>query len=119
MKQRRQIQETFTNVWRIFVQAIPVFVMISLIPLIRNDYVLLGVYAAIIAVSLVIRYDHKDWLFLVFGCLIMIVSESLFVSTGVESFERNSLFGLMPVWLPVLWAYAFVVMKRTIRILDA
>ena len=48
----------------------------------------------------------------------MIVSEYLFISTGVETFNRNSLFGLMPLWLPFLWGYAFVVMKRVIVVLD-
>ncbi len=48
----------------------------------------------------------------------MIISEYLFIKTGVETFTRNSLFGLMPLWLPFLWAYAFVVIKRAIKILD-
>ena len=54
---------------------------------------------------------------LVFGFFAMIASEYLFISTGVEKFERNSLLGLMPLWLPFLWAYGFVAIKRAISIL--
>lgn len=48
----------------------------------------------------------------------MIISEFFFVSTGVETFVRNTLFGIMPIWLPFLWGYGFVDIKRAIQILD-
>lgn len=48
----------------------------------------------------------------------MLIFESIFILTGVEVFQRNSLFGIMPLWLPFLWAYGFIAIKRTIRILD-
>ena len=106
------------KVLQIFLNTIPVILMIALIPVFKNDYVLTGIYALIIAVSFAIKYEQKDYLFFVFGFIIMIISEYFFVSTGVETCVRNSLFGLMPLWLPVLWAYGFVAMKRVIIILD-
>ena len=48
----------------------------------------------------------------------MIIAEYFFVSTGAETFLRKSLFGIMPLWLPFIWAYAFVAMKRAINILN-
>jgi hypothetical protein len=54
---------------------------------------------------------------LIFGFFIMIVAEYFFVMTGVETFRRNTLFGLMPLWLPFLWAYGYVAIKRAIEIL--
>jgi hypothetical protein len=48
----------------------------------------------------------------------MIISEFFFISTGVETFVRDSLCGMMPLWLPFLWAYAFVAMRRAMIILD-
>lgn len=48
----------------------------------------------------------------------MLISEYFFISTGVEIFLRHSLFGIMPVWLPVLWAYGFVVISRSLKILE-
>lgn len=97
--------------------ASPVLIMIGLIPFIKNDYLLTLIYILISAVSLFIKRESKDIFFLILGFFVMIVSEPLFISTGVETFNRNSLFGLMPVWLPFLWAYGFVVIKRYIIIL--
>ena len=110
MKIKDKVLQTFLN-------TVPIIIMISLIPVFKNDYILTGIYALIIAVSFAIKYDQKDYLFFIFGFIIMIISEYFFISTGVETFIRNSLFGLMPLWLPVLWAYAFVVIKRAIIIL--
>jgi hypothetical protein len=106
------------KVFSIFLNAIPLLVMIGLIPLVANDYVLTAIYVVIIFISLAVRREHNDLLILAFGFVIMIVSESIFVSAGVEFFNRNSLFGLMPFWLPFLWAYGFVAIKRSIQILD-
>ena len=103
---------------RIFLNALPILIMIALIPLVQNDYVLTGIYLVIIAVSLSIKYTENDFLVLCFGFVIMIVFEYIFISTGVETFIRNSLFNLMPLWLPFLWAYGFVAMKHAIKILD-
>ena len=106
------------KILKIFLNTIPIILMIALIPVFKNDYLLTGIYALIIIVSFAIKYEQKDYLFFIFGFFIMIVSECLFVSTGVETFIRDSLFGLIPLWLPVLWAYSFVAMKRAIIILD-
>jgi len=103
---------------RILIQVIPVILMIVLVPLIKNDYYLLAADAAIIVIALFIKYEKRDWVFLLFGFFIMIISEYIFTSTKVETFNRNSLFGLMPIWLPFLWAYSFIVLKRAIMILS-
>lgn len=92
--------------------------MIGLIPFVGNDYLLAGLYIAIIAIALIIKREPKDITILIFGFFVMIASEYLFVSTGVETFNRNSLLGVMPLWLPFLWAYGFVAIKRGADILD-
>lgn len=102
----------------IFLNSIPILIMIGLIPVIENDYLLTLIYVVIIAVSLIVRLESKDILFLIFGFCIMIIFEYLFISTGVEIFNRNSLFGLMPLWLPFLWGYGFVAIKRSVNILN-
>jgi len=98
--------------------SIPILLMIGSIPIVKNDYLLALLYLAIIVISLKIRFEPKDILFLLLGFCVMIVSEYLFISTGVETFKRNSLFGVMPLWLPFLWAYGFVVIKRFVTILS-
>ncbi|MDE2019903.1 MAG: hypothetical protein KGJ13_06190 [Patescibacteria group bacterium] len=106
------------KIWRIFLNAVPVLLMIVLIPLIQNDYVLAAVYAAIIAAAFLAKRGRHDTTVFVFGFFAMIVFEYLFVSTGVETFNRNSLLGLMPIWLPFLWGYGFVAIRRAVEILD-
>lgn len=90
-----------------------VFVMVGLVPTIRNDVVLTAVYAAIVAAMFAIQWRRKDLIVFVFGLFVMTCMEYLFVTTGVETFLRHSLFGVMPLWLPVLWGYGFVVIRRT------
>lgn len=93
--------------------------MVGLIPFVQNDYILTIIYIGIILISLrLISVNKVDVIVLVFGFFIMIVSEYFFISTGVEIFIRNSLFGLMPIWLPFLWAHGFVAIKRVVMILD-
>lgn len=92
--------------------------MIGLIPFIQNDYFLTLVDIGIIVAVLVTKYESKDILFLLVGFFVMTVSEVFFVSTGVETFTRNTFFGVFPLWLPVLWAYSFMAMKRVIVILN-
>lgn len=94
--------------------------MVGLIPLVQDDFLLTLYYIVIITVSLIIiKHKKKDNIVLVFGFIIMIVFESIFIKTGVETFTRNSLFGSMPLWLPFLWAYGFVAIKRSVEILDS
>jgi len=92
--------------------------MIGLIPFVQNDYVLTAVYVGVIIVALTIKRTPNDLLILIFGFVIMVISETLFISSGVETFNRNTLFGLMPLWLPFLWAYGFVAIKRSIEVLN-
>jgi hypothetical protein len=96
----------------ILLNALPILVMIGLIPLVLNDYLLTVVFVLIIIVSLAIKRTSFDLTALILGFVLMTIAEYLFVSTGVETFSRNSLFGVMPLWLPFLWAYGFVAIKR-------
>jgi len=99
--------------------AIPTLIMIGLIPLVANDYLLVGLYLVIIIIALSIKRTPLDLTALIAGLVLMTFAEYLFVSTGVETFTRNSLFGIMPLWLPVLWAYGFVAIKRIVYIMGA
>ena len=102
---------------RLALLAAPVVFMIVLIPYVQNDFLLAGIYILIIAISS-LRYGRHDLLFLVVGCVVLFASEYLFISTGVETFERKSLLGVMPLWLPLLWAYVFVAIKRGVLIIE-
>ena len=102
----------------ILANTIPVLVMLALIPLVPNDYNLSLVYTLIIVAAFYVKREKNDLLIFIFGFFVMTIFENLFVKTGVETFQRNSLLGIMPLWLPLLWAYGFVAIKRSINALD-
>jgi len=102
---------------QIFLNALPVLLMIGLIPFVSNDYTLALLYMVIILASFAFRRVSNDLVIFAFGFIVMIVSEYLFISTGVETFNRISLFGLMPLWLPLIWGYGFVAIKRSVALL--
>lgn len=95
----------------IFFEMIPILIMIGLIPLIKNDYLLSLLYIIIILISFKIKYVKNECRIFTAGFTLMLIFEFIFISTGVETFIRNSLFG-MPLWLPFLWGYGFVAIRR-------
>jgi hypothetical protein len=103
---------------KVITNALPIIVMIALIPLIQNDVVLTAIYIVFILAALAMRQDKKDLVFLIFGFVTLFFSEYLFISTGVETFERRSLLGIMPLWLPFLWAYVFIAIRRMVAAAD-
>ena len=104
---------------RIVSNALPVVGMILLIPFIENDYILALVYVVVILIALAIHQDERDRVFVIFGFIASFMAEALFTSTGVETFERRTLFGIMPLWLPILWAYVFMAMRRAVEALNS
>jgi len=81
----------------IVLYALPVVLMIGLIPLVKNDYMLAFVYLLFIGGLFVVKKEENDSLAFIFGFVGITISEYFFVSTGVETFLRVSLFGLMPI----------------------
>ena len=95
-----------------FLEFLPVIIMIALIPVINNDWVLVAVYASFIIILLLIKLEKNELAIFVSSAIILALFEFIFISTGVETFNRNSLFSIMPVWLPLLWGYAMIAGKR-------
>ncbi|MEK7179785.1 MAG: DUF2878 family protein [Patescibacteria group bacterium] len=106
------------KIWKIIPNAVPIVVMIGLIPLVANDYALALIYILIAVVTFTLKRERHDFLAYAFGLVVITISEYFFVQTGVETFTRQSLWGVMPIWLPFLWAYSFAVIKRSLRIID-
>ena len=103
---------------RVLTSMLPVVVMIALIPLVRNDIVLAVIYTLFILVTLAIRQDRKDLVLLGVGLVIPTIGEILFVATGAEVFTRDVLIFGIPLWLPLLWGYVFVMMRRGVAALE-
>lgn len=109
---------TTKKVLLIALNLIPIVIMVVSIPLFTNDLLLTALYVLIIVTALMSWRKRGDVTALLFGFVVMTVSEYFFIMTGVETFNRTSFLGVMPLWLPFLWGYGFVVMKRAVKILD-
>ena len=86
--------------------------MILLIPFVKNDYFLAVIYLVFIFSALVVKRDKADYILLTIGFFGLMAGEYLFIHMGVETFSRQTLLGVMPFWLPFLWAFIFLSMKR-------
>jgi len=95
-----------------FLELLPVIVMIALIPVIKNDFLLSALYIIFIIFLFRIKYEKNETIIFFASLILMAFFEFIFISTGVETFNRNSLFGIMPLWLPILWGYGLVAGKR-------
>ena len=102
----------------ILLNSIPILAMIGLIPLVKNDYILTLLFVGIIVLAFLIHRRKYDILAFFVGFVLMTIAEYLFIMTGVEIFLRNTLFGVMPLWLPFLWGYGFVTMKHIEQIIS-
>lgn len=51
---------------KIFLETIPLLIMIGFIPFVVNDWILLGIYSVIVTVSFSIQYLKNEWIFFVF-----------------------------------------------------
>ena len=96
----------------IFVYFLTVLALVGLIPFIVNDYILAAIYAGFIVAFATLKKQRGDWIFIAVGFIALFFGENFFISTGVETFNRTSLFDIMPLWLPLLWSFIFLVMKR-------
>ncbi len=93
--------------------------MIALIPIFWNDYILTAIYAVLIIILFLIKRERKEITIFICAALLMIFFEYIFVMTGVEIFQRHTLLGVMPLWLPLLWGYSWVAGKRFILYINS
>jgi hypothetical protein len=94
-----------------------IIVLVLLAALITNDYFLTLTYSLVITGTLLIKKERLDLYILAIGFTCTLIGESFFIGTGIETFTRKSLFGIMPLWLPFLWAFIFLAMKRVFWLL--
>ena len=100
-----------SNIKEIILNVIPILVMILLVRVIKNDYYLLIIYALLILTLLKINYEKNEYKLLISGIIFMFVMEYIFILTGIETFTSQTLIN-MPIWLPLLWGYGFIVINR-------
>ncbi|MCK4520981.1 MAG: hypothetical protein KAU20_00270 [Nanoarchaeota archaeon] len=100
---------------KMFFELIPILIMIALVPFLK-EMVLSGLFLVMILIGFKIKYEKKEIIVFLIGFIFMTLIELFFISTGVETFTHNRLFGI-PLWLPLIWGYGFVVIKRVVSAL--
>jgi len=101
----------------IVIYCIPLVIMIGLIPYVQDDHSLALLFILFILAVMLTKPEKYDVAALTLGIVLATIFELFFVSTGVETFTRASLFSLIPAWLPFLWGYIFVAIKRVLNLL--
>lgn len=98
---------------RVFIETTPIFFGIFLSFLFWENNILLFVLYFVLSLGLI--FFHKDKTELViFGYGIFIGALVEIIGTyvsGYQSFTNPDFLGI-PVWLPIVWGYGFVAMKR-------
>ena len=100
---------------KIILELIPILIMIALIPFFK-EIILVILFIIIILIAFKIKYQKKEVVVFLLGLIAMTMIELIFISTGIETFAHNKLFGI-PLWLPLIWGYGFVVIKRIIQLI--
>lgn len=98
-------------------EAIPVLLMILLIPLMASELNMTGLYLAIILVSLLIKYERGDLMLLLSGLIISTLFFEILIFFKIIQFTTASLINL-PIWFPLIWAHGFILIKRCTKILE-
>ena len=98
---------------KVFIETLPILFGIFLSYLFWQDNVLLLIIYLVLTLGLI--YFHKDkpeFIIFAYGILIGAIVEVIGTQiSGYQSFTKPD-FGGIPIWLPIVWGYGFVAMKR-------
>ena len=98
---------------KVFIETLPIFLGILLSYLFGQNNVLLFIIYLVLTFGLI--YSHKDkteFVIFAYGILIGVIVEVVGTQvSGYQSFVKPD-FGGIPMWMPIVWGYGFVAMKR-------
>lgn len=99
--------------WQIFIETLPILLGIILSYLLWRNSMLLFLVYLILTVGLILwRRDKKEFIIFGYGILIGFIVETIGTQiSGYQSFTEPDFLGI-PLWLPIVWGYGFVAMKR-------
>jgi len=109
----RENMKLTEKISKVFIETLPIFFGILLSYLFwENNMLLFIIY---LALTLGLIYFHKDkieFIIFAYGILVGAIVEIIGTQvSGYQSFTKPD-FGGIPIWLPVVWGYGFVAMKR-------
>lgn len=81
-------------------------------PFFRNELLIFLVLLLFLVVSLFLHYERNEWLLIVLGLalgsLMELGGDSVY---KLQYWVEGSFFGI-PVWLPLMWGYLFLLIRR-------
>ena len=112
------MKKLIERIWKSVVQGIPIILMVIFISLFWQNSILLGTLMLITIIgSLLIRYDNGEIKLMIIGGIIATVVEIIVVIATGERFA-NPIFLGIPVWIPLIWAYGLVTLRRILVICE-
>jgi len=90
----------------------PLIVALALQPFIQGEVQYTIVIVAVLLITFKIKYYKGEWTLFLVGAIISLLFEmvgGLYYRT--QFWADASLFGI-PIWLPILWGYGFVMIGR-------
>lgn len=102
------------NIW---FQLVPLFLVLLIFLITQNEWLVTLGIVVLICLSFAIKYTKNEWKVVVLGAVLGF----LFEMAGdyiyqAQYWENASLFGI-PVWLPLMWGYGFIFIRRIGNIL--
>lgn len=98
---------------KIFLETVPILIGVVLTYFFwKNNFLLTVLFAALLAATLKIKYYPGDLFALLYGSAIGFALEVFQTSVAkFHSFSNPDFLGI-PVWMPFVWGYGFMLMKR-------
>jgi hypothetical protein len=93
-------------------QLIPLFFLPFIFLLVKNEMLITLVFVVLLVLTFLIKYEKGEWKILLFGILLGIFLELAGdVVFKLQFWENASFFGI-PFWLPLMWGYEVVFVRR-------
>mgnify|MGYP001575304916 CR=1 FL=1 len=103
-------KENWENILTGAVSLIIAFIFLTII---KGDEILFtGLIILIILITFKIKYYKNEWILFFIGFILgFIIEVVLGLFYRMQSWENSTLLGV-PIWLPIVWGYAFVIITR-------
>ena len=105
--------EDLKQLSKIFLETLPILFGILLSYLFwRNNLLLFVIYLVLTSGLVYFHKDKTEYIIFVYGVIIGAIVEIIGTQvSGYQSFTKPDFAGI-PMWLPIVWGYGFVAMKR-------
>ena len=102
-----------SKIVKIFIETLPILFGILFSYLFwQNNFLLLAIYLILSVVLIFWRGDNSEFAIFAYGIIIGGIVEIIGTEvSGYQSFSNPNFLGI-PIWLPIVWGYGFVAMKR-------